>query len=125
MDGIYAARPDAAWELVDDEAIVINFETRHYYCLNQTATAVWSLLTAAPQTAETMSAALGPAYGLSASDVHADVAEVLAGLVSEGLVEPSDDASASPKAGDLAGGAYVAPRFDKFGTLEQLIVAGE
>jgi hypothetical protein len=125
MDEIYEARPDAAWELVDGEAIVINFETRHYYCLNKTATAAWSLLTAAPHTADTVSAALGPAYGLSASDVHADVTELLAGLASEGLVEPSENDAASPNAGDLAGGTYVAPRLDKYGTLEQLILAGE
>lgn len=125
MAETYAARTDAAWELVDDEAIVINFETRHYYCLNQTATALWSLLTTTPHSVDGLSAALGPAYGMSASDVHADVAEVLANLVSEGLVETSDGAEASPKKSDLKGGAYVAPRFDKFGTLEQLIVAGE
>ena len=125
MDGIYAARPDAAWELVDGEAIVINFETRHYYCLNKSATAVWSLLTTAPYSADSVSAALGQAYGLSASDVDADVAELLTGLVSEGLVEPSGDATASPQAVELAGGNYVAPRLDKYGTLEQLILAGE
>jgi hypothetical protein len=125
MAEVFAARADAAWELVDDEAVVINFVTRHYYCLSPSATVVWSQLTNGPQTVELLSAALGDAYSRTPADVHDDVVELLAGLVAEGLVDGPVDGVAAPAAAVEAATGYVAPRFDKFGTLEQLIVAGE
>ena len=127
MDETYSARPDRTGsELVDDEAVVIDFETNHYYCLNPTATVVWSLLTAGPRTVEDVARALGAGYDRSLAEVRDDVERLLANLVEEGLLEKSGSgADGMPVAGLEATGSYVVPRFDKFGTLEQLMLAGE
>jgi hypothetical protein len=54
------------------------------------------------------------------------VEKLLANLVEEGLLEKSSSgADGMPVAGLEATGSYVVPRFDKFGTLEQLMLAGE
>lgn len=34
----------ASWKIVDDEVVIINFETTHYYSLNATGSYVWRLL---------------------------------------------------------------------------------
>jgi Coenzyme PQQ synthesis protein D (PqqD) len=113
-------------ERIDDELVVISFDTSHYYCLNPTATVVWALMSAGPHSAEEASQVLAGAHALDLAATVEDVSELLAGLEEERLVERSDD---DPPMGavELPEGsrAYVVPRFEKFGTLEQLMLAGE
>lgn len=126
MDERYSTRPGRTGsELVDDEAVIVDFETNHYYCLNPPATVVWSLLSAGPHAAEDVARAIAVHYGRPLDDVRSDVGELLVGLLEEGLVERSDGDAAAQTVDLGAGSSYVAPRFDKFGTLEQLMLAGE
>jgi hypothetical protein len=113
-------------ERIDDELVVINFDTSHYYCLNPTATVVWTLLSEGPHTATDASQVLAAAHGLDLAATLEDVSELLAGLEAEQLVERSNgDAPTGSVEVPPASGAYVVPRFEKFGTLEQLMLAGE
>ena len=113
-------------ERIDDELVVINFDTSHYYCLNLSATVVWTLLSAGPHSAAEASQVLARAHGLDLAATIEDVSELLTGLEAEQLVERSNgDAPVGPVEVTTGSGAYVVPRFEKFGTLEQLMLAGE
>lgn len=113
-----------ASEVIDDDAVIVNFDTSHYYGLNAPATAVWSLLGTDPYSIDDAATFLGATYDLPAVDVHHDVSELIAGLLTEGLVERADGEAATPTAA-RAPAPYVTPRCEKFGTLEQLMLAGE
>jgi hypothetical protein len=113
-------------ERIDDELVVISFDTSHYYCLNPTGTVVWTILSTGPHSVEEASQLLAGAHGLDLAATVQDVSEFVAGLEAENLVERTDgDASAATAALPEAPPAYVVPRFEKFGTLEQLMIAGE
>lgn len=113
-------------ERIDDELVVISFDTSHYYCLNPTATVVWTLMSAGPHSVEEASHVLAGVHGLDLVATVQDVSELVAGLEEEHLVERTDG-DAPMGAVELPEGsqAYVVPRFEKFGTLEQLMLAGE
>jgi hypothetical protein len=126
----YAVRRDRTGsEHVDAEVVVISFETGHYYCLNSTATLVWSLLGSGSRGADEVGGALAGLYERPSEPVRADVRELLAALEGEGLLESLHDSSGATVEAEPAvarpPGPYVKPAFEKFGTLEQLMLAGE
>ena len=105
---------------------MISFDTSHYYCLNPAATVVWTLLSAGPRSAAEASQVLAGAHGRDLAATVEDVSQLLAGLEAEDLIERSDgDGRDGRRRAPESPAAYVVPRFEKFGTLEQLMVAGE
>lgn len=121
----YAVRADhTAEQLIDGEAVVINFETYHYYGLNQTATAVWALLKDGGRERDELAAALAAALDAPATAVSADVAALLDALVAEGLIETTTIAATAP-ATIAIDGPYVSPHMEKHGKLDQLMLSGE
>jgi hypothetical protein len=125
MSGRYAVRgAHTADQLIDGEAVVINFETYHYYGLNRTATAVWSLLKDGGREPAEVAETLAAAFQAPAHVVAADVAAIVDALVAEGLVEATAEATAAP-ASLPPSGAYVAPHVERHGKLDQLMLSGE
>ena len=113
---------DLGFEPVDDEMLVIDFITSDYYILNVTGSAVWNAL-AKPRTADELAAAYGS--DADARDaIRNDLDSFLAALVADGLVVATDDGGDGMAVPSLES-AYVVPRFEKFGTLERLMLAGE
>jgi len=125
VDSTYVACVErTASEVIDGEAVVINFDTKGYFGFNASATMVWSMLCAGPTTVGAATEALAEAYQRSGADVHDDVHALLAILVTEGLAASVSDAPVAT-APPSPTGPYTAPRVERYGTLEQLMLAGE
>ena len=125
MDASYAAcTGHTASEIIDGEAVVINFDTNRYYGFNTSATFVWSLLSPGPTTADAATDALAEAFQRSSAEVRDDVRALLATLVAEGLAEPARGDAIVTEANPPAS-PYTTPRVERYGTLEQLMLAGE
>jgi hypothetical protein len=118
---------DVATEAIDDEILVIDFVTNHYYCLNPTAAVVWSMLAASPHSVDELAAGLAGAHDVPVDELHADVGALVTALTDEGLLarQHGDDPSEPAVHELVVTGPWIVPRFEKFGTLDQLMLAGE
>ena len=125
MAGRFEARAEqTATQELDGEAVVINFDTYHYYGLNHTATALWASLQAGGRDRRELSAALASAYGTAPETAASDVDALLETLLEEGLIEATDGVATGGIA-IAAGGEYAAPKLDRHGKLDQLMLSGE
>ena len=122
----FVIRPDdLGYEPVDDEMLVIDFVTSDYFLLNATGAAAWNAL-AEPRTTAEIAAAFAGADDGAREEIVRDLDAFCSALADDGLLVPADDATSDASAGVAALGApYVVPRFEKFGTLERLMLAGE
>lgn len=124
MPDRYIARHEAtAEELIDGEAVVINFETYHYYGLNRTATALWTLLKTGGLDPEALTQSLAAAFAVPADTIGPDVVTIVDQLRAEGLIEPTS--ATGPLTRLEVVGPYVPPRLEKHGKLDQLMLSGE
>ncbi|MDX6767711.1 MAG: PqqD family protein [Candidatus Methylacidiphilales bacterium] len=111
---------DIAHEIIDGEAIIIHFDTGNYYSLNTAGAMVWSWLDAGASQEEILDAF----PGLSPDEI-AEIEEFIKGLVSEKILHQveaparRDEASLPTK----GGGPYLAPRFEKFNDMQQLLLS--
>jgi outer membrane protein assembly factor BamB len=122
----YAVPPERVGsELIDDETLVIDFVSSAYYCLNPTASLVWEMVTTAPHSVDEITNALAAVHAVSPSDVRADVASLVQALVDERVLDATDGDAAPPGVDIAPRGAYLVPCFEKFGSLDQLMLAGE
>jgi hypothetical protein len=125
----FVIRPeDVGYEPVDDEMLVIDFVSSDYYLLNASGAAVWRALADAPRTVDELAMAFGGLDPASRpDDVRRDLESFLAALTGDGLLARTDDdrdGEVDAAIPELAS-PYVVPRFEKFGTLERLMLAGE
>ncbi len=77
---------DATYQLVADEAILIHLKTGVYYSLNEVGTVFWNLLDGARTIAE-CAATIAVEYASPPDVIAADLLEISADLVKEGLAE--------------------------------------
>jgi hypothetical protein len=77
---------DATYQLVADEAILIHLKTGVYYSLNEVGTVFWNLLDGARTIAD-CAAAIAAEYTAPPDVIAADLLEISADLVKEGLAE--------------------------------------
>lgn len=77
---------DAKYELVEDEAIIIDLKTGSYYSLNDTGTMFWELIDGQRSVAA-CAAEIAKEYDVAASEVEGDILELAEGFLSEGLIE--------------------------------------
>ena len=121
----FVIRPDdVGYEPVDDEMLVIDFVTSDYFLLNATGAAAWKAL-AEPRTTAEIAAAFTGADGDAHEGIERDLDAFCSALAADGLLVPADDATPGASAVAPIGAPYVVPRFEKFGTLERLMLAGE
>jgi hypothetical protein len=129
----YSVRADEiGFEQVDDELLVIDFVTSDYFSLNTSASTIWSIIESEPHSVDEIAQVLAVAFEHPLDDVRRDAAELIDGLAAHGLLVRADpERNGSASAADLpaieiaAHQPYIVPRFEKFGTLEQLMLAGE
>ncbi len=129
MKRFQANTEDAAWRIVDGEAVIVHATTSAYYGLNATGTHVWESIAASPMTLEEVSALVSGRYGLPESDVRTDVESFLDRLRAEGLLMeaegPAPALEVSIGAESVQADTYTPPEISPFGELEQLILSGE
>ncbi len=130
---------NAAWRIVDDEAVILSADTTHYYSLNKTGTFVWRLLLEQDLSVDELAAGLAKHFDQPPAEVAAKVAALVDQLQADQLIleESNGDGGGSGRpvpelvAEVVAGlddgddGEYQNPVLLKFDTLEKLIVSGE
>ncbi len=127
MAAFYAIKEnELSFRVLDGEAVIISSTTGYYYSLNRSGTSLWTLLAEGARDVGSIATALAQHYGRDGGGVAADVSNVLAVLVGEGLVaqqaEGAPGAAPRPLTDDQP---YEAPRLVKFDRLQRLMVCGE
>jgi hypothetical protein len=125
MERFTVRSDDLGVESIDDDMLVIDFATNHYYCLNATAATIWSMLAAAPGSIDEIAARVAGSYDRPIGDLRLDVEALVVALADEGLLTTRDEAAAGPVEETEVASSWIVPRFEKFGTLDQLMLAGE
>ena len=77
---------NVASRILDDGAVVINYQTGYYFSLNQSGTLIWEWLGQRAMTLDELSASLAKEFELQKEDVTSQVANLLNDLVKEGLL---------------------------------------
>ncbi len=118
----YEPHPEqAAGEIIEGEAVVINLATGVYYSLNGVAGEIWRMVTERlPVT--TMVEELTSGYDVDAETAARDVRRVLEELAGEGLVRPA--AAGAVRAASAATGlrgTYVPPEIEIYRDMQDLL----
>jgi hypothetical protein len=77
--------PNATFQVVADEAILIHLQTGVYYSLNEVGTVFWQLLDG-QRTLQDCAAQIAAEYNAPQAVILADLEELVADLAKEGLV---------------------------------------
>ncbi|PKL12774.1 MAG: hypothetical protein CVV52_08695 [Spirochaetae bacterium HGW-Spirochaetae-8] len=85
MEKRFARSEQVVWNMVDEEAVLLNPETGLYYGLNRTASEVWQALVN-PQTTEQLVALIASVFEAPIDVVGADVEALLADMSAKKLV---------------------------------------
>ncbi|MEK9500344.1 PqqD family protein [Gaopeijia maritima] len=120
--GFRLNKPLVAFQEIEGEAILINFDTGCYFSANETGSALLELADSGASTA-TLVQGLAERCGMESTEVEAAVAAFLNDAESEGIVVPFEsDGSAQgpPEAAERL--AYDAPRLEKFDDLQDLLM---
>ncbi len=78
--------PELAWQVVDDEGVVVDLPRRRILGLSPTAAFVWSRIGSGPE--DEIASALARAFDVDETTARADVASFVARLRDRGLVVP-------------------------------------
>jgi hypothetical protein len=129
MRSFQANTENAAWRVVDGEAVIVHAETSAYYGLNSTATFIWQSILDHGLSADEIGNRLSARFQIQPEEVLADVESFLAQLSTESLVRESTH---SGNGADVTFGSanhpdepYEPPKIERFGELEQLVLSGE
>jgi hypothetical protein len=77
--------PNANYQMVGEEAIIIDINTGSYYSVNDTATMFWELIDGQRTIADCARTIAGD-YDVEPGEVEADLLELAAELKDEGLI---------------------------------------
>jgi hypothetical protein len=77
--------PNATFQIVADEAILIHLQTGVYYSLNEVGTAFWELLDGT-RTLDDCASHIAAEYNAPPEVVKADLVELAGELAAEGLI---------------------------------------
>ena len=92
----FTAVPGVLVQHVGDGAVVYSVHDQSYFALNGTGALIWDLLRNDGATLESLVAATLAAYSdAPQAEVHADVSELLEGLIQLGLVQHSTSSVAA------------------------------
>lgn len=82
----YQPSPNVVSTTLDEEAVLLDLDTRRYYSLNETGARIWELL-ADDQSLDAIAEAITTEWDVSEENARAHVERLLAELEEEGLVE--------------------------------------
>lgn len=113
---------DIAHEIIDGEAIIIHFSTGNYYSLNGIAAEVWGWIEAGATFGE-----IAGTFQNVSPEQHQEIEGFLDGLVTEGLLIPSDETVSTARKTDRlpapATRPFTAPLFDKYNDMQNLLLS--
>jgi hypothetical protein len=130
MRRVQANTDNAAWRIVDGEAVIVHATSSAYYGLNSTGTFIWQAIVSEPMASHDIAERVTARFGVMDDSIRGEVESFLAGLEAEGLAREATGApvatpvvSVSEQPGTA--GPFVPPRLARFGELEQLVLSGE
>lgn len=82
----YQPNPNVVSTTLDEEAVLLDLDTRRYYSLNETGALIWSLL-ADDASIEEITEAITAEFDVSEEDARAHTERLLGELAEEGLIE--------------------------------------
>lgn len=116
-------RGEVAAKVIDGEAILINLTTGLYYSMGKVGGRVWSLIEQ-NRDCQDIASTIAAEYDVSPGAAASDVAELVAKLAAERLIDAASGVSAPREAQQLADGtaksAYVKPELRKFGDMAEI-----
>ena len=77
--------PNTTFEIVDDQAVIINLDAGTYVSLNETGSFLWERLDGEKKLGD-IAAELAEAYGVSTEITRPDVLALAEALLNEGLI---------------------------------------
>jgi hypothetical protein len=115
--------PRVVFEVFDEEVVVVNLESGHYFSLRETAADIFRLAVTGA-TPEVISEALATRFREEREAVRNSVRTFLDALVAEGLLVPQPETVAAPARLELPGnaGPFTPPRFEKFTDMQDLLL---
>jgi len=114
--------PHVISEVIDGEAIILNFESGCYYSLNESGMAVWQAIQDGCNQ-QAMLSALHQRYHDVGDEAASDLTEVLKLLELEQLIVPSDSLVVEGSSvHEGATTAYMKPGLEKFTDLQELLL---
>lgn len=123
LENRYAPRQDVASELIDGEAIIIDLASGIYFSLNGVGGRIWSLLAKDLSLAEIL-AILPAEYEVALDVAQQDLNTLVEQLLSEKLVEPTQERTSSDHPAALASAAkasYSPPRLEIYRDMGDLL----
>lgn len=116
---------DAAWQVLDGEAVVVELRTSAYYSLNKTGTYVLARLVRGEKP-DAIGATLAERLSVTPSTAACAVSDLLRDLLDAGLLIAAASAGQYVFEDELTVPAeYETPELTRHGKLEQLILSGE
>lgn len=116
---------EAAWQVLDGEAVVVDLRTSAYYSLNKTGTYVLARLVGGEKP-DAIGATLAERLSATPSAAACAVSDFLRDLLDAGLLIEGSSADPHVFEDELSVPAeYETPELIRHGELEQLILSGE
>ncbi len=78
---------DTPWNVIDEEAVVLNLDSGHYYILNETGCRIWELLDG-EKTVANIAGHISLEYEVTEETAAGDIVRILEELLEEKLIEP-------------------------------------
>lgn len=120
--GFRLNKPLVAFQEIEGEAILINFDTGCYFSANETGSVLLELAESGAST-DALVQGLASRCGMAASELEAAVTAFLGEAEAEGIVVPFPADGPAPSPSSAVGGlSYDAPRLDKFDDLQDLLM---
>jgi len=122
-----ANTPTVIGEVIDDDVVLINFETGTYYLLGGAGAEIWPMLERGASLAA-IAARLGERHQIDNGDLRTDLETWLGELLSENLIAAvdagSDGAGRDAKTADSPDdvGAYAPPTVTRFDDMQEMLL---
>lgn len=118
--------PQIAHEAIDDEVIIVDFETGNYFSLEASGAVIWTAL-AAGADLDAILQHLEARYDCAGMDVAAITASFLAELVEQGLISPVGVANGASVLPQLHGASsprspFGAPVLHRYTDMQELLL---
>ena len=122
VSGYRINEPAVISEVIEGEAIILNFESGTYYSLNESARSIWEDL-AAGVTTTSLVERLGSRYGPGVTPCAIDIRDFVAKLEREQLIVAAPErAAVEMPPSTPAEGDYESPQLEKFTDLQELLL---
>ncbi len=83
---IFRKKNDTPWNVIDDEAVVLNLDSGHYYILNETGCRIWELLDG-KSSIDDIADKICQEYEVDRNAAQKDTVRIISELEEEKLVE--------------------------------------